>query len=85
MLRSLPSADVPSIAFALIPSPSSSAVDTLEDQMNRAWEQLQVYDDKLQSYTFLSQLHNQNETLFFALVQVRRWSLCCSLTLADHP
>lgn len=47
---------------------NSSSVQTLEQQMDRAYQQLQDYTD-VQKYAFLASLHDRNETLFFALCQ----------------
>lgn len=45
-----------------------AAVETLDQQANRAYAQLHTYDSDLQKYLFLQQLHADNAVLYFKLL-----------------
>ena len=44
------------------------AVETMEDQLQRAYKQYSIISDDLQKNIFLNNLYNINETLFFRLI-----------------
>jgi malate dehydrogenase (oxaloacetate-decarboxylating) len=46
------------------------AVETMEDQLQRAYKQYSIISDDLQKNIFLNNLYNINETLFFRLISV---------------
>jgi len=43
-------------------------VETIEQQIERGYQQFSSYDDDLDRWLFLTQLHDRNETLFYRLV-----------------
>jgi len=43
-------------------------VETIEDQLQRAYHQYSLQPDDLQKNIFLNNLYNTNETLFFKLI-----------------
>lgn len=45
-----------------------SAVETLDQQAARSYEQLKKFDTDLQKYVFLDQLHNRNETVYYKVI-----------------
>lgn len=45
-----------------------SAVETLDEQAARAWNQVQAFPRDLDKYVFLDQLHNRNEVLYFKVL-----------------
>lgn len=45
-----------------------SAVETLDQQAARCYAQLSSYEDNLQKYIYLDQLHNRNETVYYRLL-----------------
>lgn len=45
-----------------------AAVETLEQQANRAYKQLSSYEKDIEKYIFLDQLHNRNEVLYYRLL-----------------
>ncbi|MDO5618260.1 NAD-dependent malic enzyme [Kocuria sp.] len=45
-----------------------AAVETLEEQATRAYQQLHTYDSNLQKYIFLDRLHARNAVLYFKVV-----------------
>jgi malate dehydrogenase (oxaloacetate-decarboxylating) len=45
------------------------SVETLEEQLQRAYQQYSLQADDLQKNIFLNNLYNTNETLFFSLIQ----------------
>ncbi len=45
-----------------------AAVETLEQQAARCWHQLNRFEDDLDKYIYLDQLHNRNEVLYFKVV-----------------
>ncbi|KAA8496009.1 Malic enzyme, hydrogenosomal [Porphyridium purpureum] len=46
-----------------------AAVQTLENQLDRIWVALSAMEDDLEKYSFLSQLHDRNQVLFFKLLK----------------
>jgi malate dehydrogenase (oxaloacetate-decarboxylating) len=44
-------------------------IDTIEEQLKRTYAQLQTKGSNLEKFIYLSQLHERNMTLFYALVQ----------------
>ncbi len=44
------------------------AVETVEEQLDRCYEQFSSYDDDIDRWLFLTQLHDFNEVLFYRLV-----------------
>lgn len=44
------------------------AVETLEQQADRAYKQLSSYEKDIEKYIFLDQLHNRNEVLYYRLL-----------------
>lgn len=51
--------------MALLPD----CIETLECQADRAWNQVNSYSTPLQKNTYLMELHNTNETLFYELIK----------------
>ncbi|URL01205.1 NAD-dependent malic enzyme [Avibacterium sp. 20-126] len=45
-----------------------AAVETLDEQAKRAYEQLSRYEKPMEKYIFLDQLHNRNEVLYYRLL-----------------
>ncbi|MFQ1023284.1 NAD-dependent malic enzyme [Avibacterium paragallinarum] len=45
-----------------------AAVETLEEQAKRAYEQLSRYEKPMEKYIYLDQLHNRNEVLYYRLL-----------------
>lgn len=45
-----------------------SAVETLDQQAARCYAQMSSYEDNLQKYIYLDQLHNRNETVYYRLL-----------------
>lgn len=45
-----------------------SAVETLDEQAARAWNQVRAFPRDLDKYVFLDQLHNRNEVLYFKVL-----------------
>lgn len=45
-----------------------AAVETLDQQAKRAYRQLESYDQNIQKYLYLDQLHNRNEVLYYRLL-----------------
>ncbi|PJG86486.1 NAD-dependent malic enzyme [Conservatibacter flavescens] len=45
-----------------------AAVETLEQQANRAYRQFSQYEKDIEKYIFLDQLHNRNEVLYYRLL-----------------
>lgn len=45
-----------------------AAVETLEQQANRAYKQLSSYEKDIEKYIFLDQLQNRNEVLYYRLL-----------------
>lgn len=45
-----------------------AAVETLEQQAARAYQQLSAYEKDIEKYIFLDQLHNRNEVLYYRLL-----------------
>ncbi|VEB23785.1 NAD-dependent malic enzyme [Avibacterium volantium] len=45
-----------------------AAVETLDEQAKRAYEQLSCYEKPMEKYIFLDQLHNRNEVLYYRLL-----------------
>ena len=45
-----------------------AAVETLDEQAARAWEQLQEQSSDLHKYLYLNQVHNHNQVLYFKLL-----------------
>lgn len=43
-------------------------IETMEDQLSRALQQLRNSKEDIQKFIFLSQLQNRNETLFYRLL-----------------
>lgn len=44
-------------------------VETLDEQLERAWLQLENYDTPLQKNIYLNNLHDKNQILFYALIR----------------
>lgn len=44
-------------------------IETLEEQLNRAWLQLENYESPLQKNIYLNNLHDKNQVLFYALIR----------------
>ncbi len=44
------------------------AVETVDEQLARCYEQFSSYDDDIGRWVFLTQLHDSNEVLFYRLV-----------------
>ncbi|WP_032091864.1 NAD-dependent malic enzyme [Necropsobacter rosorum] len=45
-----------------------AAVETLDQQVARAYKQLSSYEKDIEKYIFLDQLHNRNEVLYYRLI-----------------
>ncbi|OOF49039.1 NAD-dependent malic enzyme [Rodentibacter trehalosifermentans] len=45
-----------------------AAIETLEQQVNRAYQQFSSYEKDIEKYIFLDQLHNRNEVLYYRLL-----------------
>lgn len=45
-----------------------AAVETLDEQAKRVYEQLSRYEKPMEKYIFLDQLHNRNEVLYYRLL-----------------
>ena len=45
-----------------------SAVETMDEQTARCYEQFKAKDSDVEKWVFLSQLHDNNEVLFYRLV-----------------
>ncbi|WP_040975560.1 NAD-dependent malic enzyme [Necropsobacter massiliensis] len=45
-----------------------AAVETLDQQVTRAYKQLSSYEKDIEKYIFLDQLHNRNEILYYRLI-----------------
>src|SRR5579863_6390571 len=43
-------------------------IETLEEQVQRAYQQYQSFDDPLQKNIYLNSLHDKNQVLFYKLV-----------------
>ena len=43
-------------------------LEKVETQVKRAWEQLKTFDEDLNKYIFLENLHMQNERLFYRVL-----------------
>ncbi len=44
------------------------AIETVEEQLDRCYEQFSSYDSDIDRWVFLTQLHDINEVLFYRLV-----------------
>lgn len=45
-----------------------SAVETLDDQVTRAYKQISGFETALEKYNYLNQLHDRNEILYYKLI-----------------
>jgi malate dehydrogenase (oxaloacetate-decarboxylating) len=56
-------------------------VETLDEQLQRAYQQFSLQADDLQKNIFLNNLYNTNETLFFRLIR----NLGLNDAMSTHP